>query len=69
MIFIMTKKFLGLDFAMHGLYVASDEDDAVYPNFLRKAEKRPGQGTEETVQKAEGEMQQGKAKIARGHAS
>ena len=25
---------------MHGLYVASDEDDADYPNFLRKAEKR-----------------------------
>lgn len=40
MLFIMPKKFLGLDFAMHGLYVASDEDDAVYPNFLRKAEKR-----------------------------
>ena len=25
---------------MHGLYVASDEDDADYPQFLRKAEKR-----------------------------
>ena len=37
---IIPKKFLGLDFAMHGLYVASDEDDADYPNFLRKAEKR-----------------------------
>ena len=40
---IMPKKFLGLDFAMHGLYVASDEDDANYPNFLRKAEKRLAQ--------------------------
>lgn len=29
-----------MDFAMHGLYVASDENDAVYPNFLRKAEQR-----------------------------
>lgn len=37
---IIPKKFLGLDFAMHGLYVASDEDDVNYPNFLRKAEKR-----------------------------
>lgn len=37
---IIPKKFLGLDFAMHGLYVASDEDDADYPNFLRRAEKR-----------------------------
>ncbi|MDY2739077.1 MAG: RNA-guided endonuclease TnpB family protein [Acidaminococcus sp.] len=37
---IIPEKFLGLDFAMHGLYVASDEDDADYPQFLRKAEKR-----------------------------
>lgn len=37
---IIPKNFLGLEFAMHGLYVASDEDDADYPNFLRKAEKR-----------------------------
>jgi len=36
---IIPKKFLGLNFAMHGLYVASDEDDADYPNFLRKAKK------------------------------
>ena len=37
---IIPKKFLGLDFAMRGLYVASDEDDADYPHFLRSAEKR-----------------------------
>lgn len=37
---IISKNFLGLDFAMHGLYVASDEDNADYPNFLREAEKR-----------------------------
>lgn len=37
---IIPKNFLGLDFAMHGLYVASDEDNADYPNFLREAEKR-----------------------------
>lgn len=40
---IIPKKFLGLDFAMHGLYVASDEDDVNCPNFLRKAEKRLAQ--------------------------
>ena len=37
---IIPETFLGLDFAMHGLYVASDEEDADYPNFLRKVEKR-----------------------------
>ena len=37
---IIPKKFLGLDFAMHGLYVASDEAAANYPHFLRTAEKR-----------------------------
>ena len=37
---IIPKKILGLDFAMHGLYTASDEANAEYPNFLRKAEKR-----------------------------
>lgn len=37
---IIPKHFLGLDFAMKGLYVASDEPDAAYPDFLRKAEKK-----------------------------
>lgn len=37
---IIPKRFLGLDFAMKGLYVASDEPDAAYPDFLRKAEKK-----------------------------
>lgn len=37
---IIPENFLGLDFAMHGLYVASDEDNADYPNFLREAENR-----------------------------
>ena len=36
---VIPKTFLGLDFAMHGLYVASDEEDAKYPDFLRKAGK------------------------------
>ena len=37
---VIPKTFLGLDFVMHGLYVASDEEDAKYPSFLRTAEKR-----------------------------
>lgn len=37
---VIPEKFVGLDFAMNGLYVASDEDDANYPHFLRKAGKR-----------------------------
>lgn len=37
---VIPEKFVGLDFAMNGLYVASDEDDANYPHFLKKAEKR-----------------------------
>ncbi len=37
---IIPEHFLGLDFAMHGLYVASDEADAADPDFLRKAEKK-----------------------------
>lgn len=37
---VIPEKFVGLDFAMNGLYVASDEEDANYPYFLRKTEKR-----------------------------
>lgn len=37
---VIPERFLGLDFAMHGLYAASDEDDADYPNYFRKAEKK-----------------------------
>lgn len=51
---IMPKKFLGLDFAMHGLYVASDEDDANYPNFLRKAEKRLAQAQRKLSKRQKG---------------
>ena len=34
---VIPNTFLGLDFAMHGLYVASDEDDEKYPNFFAKS--------------------------------
>ncbi|WP_302681380.1 transposase, partial [uncultured Megasphaera sp.] len=45
------QTFLGLDFAMHGLYVASDEDEAKYPDFLRKAEKRLAKAQRKLSQK------------------
>lgn len=37
---IIPKNFVGLDFAMHGLYVDSEGNCANYPNFYRKAEKK-----------------------------
>lgn len=37
---IIPKNFLGLDFAMHGLFVASDEPNADYPNFFEKSRKK-----------------------------
>ena len=45
---IMPRKFLGLDFAMHGLYVASDEEDADYPHFLEESREKISQGTKKT---------------------
>ena len=39
---IIPKNFLGMDFAMHGLYVASDESNADYPNFLLDAKNCVG---------------------------
>ena len=36
---------------MHGLYVASDEDEAKYPDFLRKAEKRLAKAQRKLSQK------------------
>ena len=63
---IITEKLLGLDFAMHGLYVASDEDDADYPTFLRQAEKKLVKAQASIVSRAKGKSQQGKTKTARG---
>lgn len=37
---IIPKSFVGLDFAMHGLYVDSDGNNAGYPNYLRKSERK-----------------------------
>ena len=60
---IMPKKFLGLDFAMHGLYVASDEDDANYPNFLRKAEKRLAQAQRKLSKRQKGSHNREKQRL------
>ena len=51
---VIPKTFLGLDFAMHGLYVASDEEDAKYPDFLRKAEKRLAKAQRKLSKKQKG---------------
>lgn len=51
---IIPKNFLGLDFAMHGLYAASDEDNADYPNFLRKAEKKLAKAQKKLSKRQEG---------------
>ena len=34
------RKFIGLDFSMHNLYVTSEGERANYPRFLRKSEKK-----------------------------
>ena len=60
---IIPKKFLGLDFAMHGLYVASDEDDANYPNFLCKAEKRLTQAQRKLSKRQKGSHNREKQRL------
>lgn len=37
---IIPDTFVGLDFAMHGLFVDSEGNDSGYPNFLRETEKK-----------------------------
>ena len=39
---------------MHGLYAASDEDNADYPNFLRKAEKKLAKAQKKLSKRQEG---------------
>ena len=39
---IIPETFLGLDFAMHGLYVASDEEDADVSELPAKGRKAIG---------------------------
>ena len=60
---IIPKTFLGLDFAMHGLYVASDEDDADYPNFLRKAEKKLARAQKRLSKKQKGSRSRDKQRL------
>ena len=44
------EKFLGMDFAMHGMCVFSTGERAGYPMFYRNAEKKACPGTEKTFQ-------------------
>lgn len=44
------EKFLGMDFAMHGMCVFSTGERAGYPMFYRNAEKKLALGTEKTFQ-------------------
>lgn len=60
---IILKTFLGLDFAMHGLYVASDEEEAQYPDFLRKAEKRLAKAQRKLSQKQKGSHNREKQRL------
>lgn len=60
---LIPKHFLGLDFAMHGLYSASDEDNAEYPNFLRKAEKRLAKIQRKLSQKQKGSHNREKQRL------
>lgn len=60
---IIPENFLGLDFAMHGLYVASDEDNADYPNFLREAEKRLGKAQRKLSKRQKGSRNRDKQRL------
>ena len=60
---VIPKNFLGLDFAMHGLYVASDEDDANYPNFLRRAEKKLAKAQRKLSKKQKGSRNRDKQRL------
>ena len=60
---VIPKTFLGLDFAMHGLYVASDEADAKYPSFLRTAEKRLAKAQRKLSNKQKGSHNREKQRL------
>ena len=60
---VIPKTFLGLDFAMHGLYVASDEEDAKYPSFLRTAEKRLAKAQRKLSNKQKGSHNREKQRL------
>ena len=60
---VIPKTFLGLDFVMHGLYVASDEEDAEYPDFLRTAEKRLAKAQRKLSQKQKGSHNREKQRL------
>lgn len=60
---IIPETFLGLDFAMHGLYAASDEDDADYPNYFRKAEKKLAKAQRKLSKRQKGSRNRDKQRL------
>ncbi len=60
---VIPKKFLGLDFAMHGLYIASDENNAEYPNFSSKAEKKLAKAQRRLSKRQEGSHNRDKQRL------
>ena len=63
------QKFLGLDFSMHELYVASDGKSAQYPRFYRQALKRleREQHTLSKMQKGSNNRNKQRIRVARLH--
>ena len=63
------QKFLGLDFSMHELYVASDGTSANYPRFYRKALKKleREQRKLSKMQKGSNNRNKQRIKVARLH--
>ena len=53
---VIPKNFLGLDFAMHGLFKDSNGDDADYPKFLRKVEKKLAKAQRKLSKKQKGSL-------------
>lgn len=59
---IIPKKYLGLDFTMHGLYSASDEEDANYPNYYHQILKRLAKAQRKLAKKKLGSHKRNKLK-------
>ena len=60
---IIPQKYLGLDYAMNGLYVASDEEAADYSGFLRKNQKRLVRAQKKLSKKEKGSHNREKQRI------
>ena len=57
------KKFIGLDFSMHDLYVTSEGEKANYTHFLRKSEKKLSRSCRWLSRKIKGSKNREKARL------